>query len=125
MAYKRNTIDFPAEASADLSGVQYYCVKMSGDNAVNITDTAGEDCAGILQNKPESGQFADVAVLGVSKVRVGGACSYGDLLSTADSGWATVAASGTKTFGYVIDGCASGMIATTALNCCNAINALA
>jgi len=125
MAYERQQMGFPALAAADLSGLQFYCVKLTGDNKVNITDTAGSDCAGVLQNKPESAQHANVAAIGVSKIRVGGACSYGDLLSVADSGWATVATSGTKTFGFIVDGCASGMIATTVLNCSNAISALA
>ncbi len=58
-------------------------------------------------------------------MRVGGACSYGNKLTTADSGWATVTDSGLITIGFVIDGCASGMIATAFINCANAISELA
>lgn len=126
MAYERTQFTFPAKAGADLSGLQYYLVKMSGDDTVNITATANEACAGILQNKPAaSGRHAEVCFLGVSKVRVDGACSYGDRLSVADSGFATVADSGLGTIGLVVHGCASGMIATAAINCANAVSELA
>lgn len=112
--------NYSAIAGADLSGLQFYVLKMSGDNQVNITDTALGDIAGILQNKPESGQHATVCPLGMSKVRVGGACSYGNILTAADSGWAAVCGSGGNAFGFVRHGCNSGGIALAFVNCANA-----
>lgn len=121
MSYERKqAVNFPAESAADLSGLQYYVVKMAGDNKVNITDTAGEKAAGILQNKPESGQNADICAIGVSKIRMGAACSYGNNITSADSGWGAVASSGGIGLGYIIDGCNSGGIATAVINIHNA-----
>lgn len=120
MAYERTQIGFPAIAGADLSGLQYFLVKMSGDDTVNITDTALEDVAGVLQNKPASGRNAEVCCIGISKIRVGQACSYGNILCAADSGWGDVATSGYPAIGFVIHGCNSGMIATALINCANA-----
>lgn len=125
MAYEGKQINFSAKASADLSSLQFYLVEMSGDDQINITSSANGSTAGVLQNKPESGQHGRVCPVGVTKVRVGAACSYGNKLSVADSGWATLANSGLNTIGFVIDGCNSGGTATAFINVANAVSQLA
>lgn len=124
MSYFREQMNIGLLTTEDLSQCQHHFVKMAGDDECAICDE-GEVTTGVLQNKPGDDRHADVCLLGVSKVRVGGACSYGDRLSVADSGWAMVADSGTLTNGFVIHGCNSGLIATALINCVNAVGQLA
>ena len=126
MAYEgKQPCNFSAKASADISGLQFYLVEMSGDNQVNITSTANNKASGVLQNKPESGQHGRICPMGVSKLRVGVACSYGDSVTVADSGWASVVDSGLRAIGFVIDGCNSGGLAVSFINMANAVSELA
>ena len=125
MAYERQQpCNFTAKADADLSGLQFYAVEMTADDQVGITTlTPGIPGAGILQNKPESGQHATVCPLGVSKVRVINNCTYGNVISVADSGWVTAVDSGAGgggAIGFLINGCTSGGIATAFINMANA-----
>lgn len=56
------------KAAADLSGKQFYCVKLgSTANSVDVASAATDLCIGILQNKPTSGHGANVRHLGISK----------------------------------------------------------
>lgn len=123
MAYERQQpCNFIAKADADLSGLQFYAVEMTADDQIGLTTlTPGKLGSGVLQNKPESGQHAAVCPLGVSKVRVINNCTYGDILSVADSGWLTSVNSGVAAIGFVINGCTSGNIATAFINMANAI----
>lgn len=122
MAYERQQpCNFIAKADADLSAKQFCVVEMTADDQIGIvTLTPGVAAAGILQNKPKSGQHATVCPLGVSKVKVIDNCTYGDILSAQDSGWATAVDSGPFAIGFVINGCTSGGIATAFINMANA-----
>ena len=52
-------------AGADYSTTgQYKFVKLSPDNTVTVCSTKGEKGIGILQNKPDSGEAAEVAIHG-------------------------------------------------------------
>ena len=73
-------------AAADLSSSQFYAVKITAARAVNLASTGGEYIYGILQNKPTSGQAADVGILGISKAIAGAAYSAGVALMTDTSG---------------------------------------
>jgi hypothetical protein len=81
------------EAAADLSGKQYYLVKVDGDGKAALAG-AGENAVGVLQDKPASGAFGCVQVDGVSQVIAGEAINEGDLISATAAGKAQVAASG-------------------------------
>lgn len=125
MAYEnQQPSNYSVKADADLSELQFYLVEMTGDNQIGITAALNNRAAGVLQNKPKSGQHAKVCPLGVTKIRVGSGCSFGDCLTVADSGWASVQASGTGVIGYVINGCSSGGIATGFINMANAVGRL-
>lgn len=52
-------------AGADLSSKQYTFVKLSNDTTV-VSAGAGEAALGILQNNPESGDTANVMIMGYS-----------------------------------------------------------
>lgn len=62
------------EASADLSGSQYYIVKMSSGK-IALCSSDEDKALGILQNKPESGENAVVMTAGISKMVCGGSLS--------------------------------------------------
>jgi len=96
-------------AAADLSAKQYYIVKCTAAEAVNVGSSAGEAVLGVLQNDPTSGQPAIVRTTGVSKVIVGtGDLAVGALVQTNASGQAIAAASGDYTIGYCIKGASAG-----------------
>ena len=77
-------------ASADLSSLQYRAVRVTGDLA---DDNA--EAYGILENKPNSGDHASVAVHGVMKAYAGAAIVAGANVSVTNSGFLITAASGT------------------------------
>ena len=127
MAYFREQpINVPCDTTENLSACQHHFVQLSGDNLIELVDDTVDNnpVLGVLQNKPSSGQGGDVCILGCTKVRMGTACSYGDKICAADSGWGTLVDSGTLTQGFVIHGCNSGLIATAMINCVNAISQL-
>lgn len=115
------SISFPT--NADLSSNQFYFVKLSSANAV--LPTAATDLPiGILQNKPKSGQNAEVMVYGVSKVVANGALSSGNTVGTDSSGKAASYANGTDTTKYIVGivlpwgvTSANNGVATIAFNC--------
>ena len=73
-------------AAADLSGNLFYCVKLTASRQVNLANTGGEVAYGVLQNKPTSGQAADIGVFGISKAAAGAAFSAGAQLMTDTTG---------------------------------------
>lgn len=73
-------------ASEDLSSNQYYGVTMSGDRAVDLQDADTDIPAGILQNKPTSGQTAEVLVAGRTPGVVGEAITAGQQVRIDSNG---------------------------------------
>jgi hypothetical protein len=90
---------------------QYKVMGMDGDVAGTVAAAAG-----ILQNKPKSGEEASVAYLGMSKYRAGGAVSQGDELTVASSGWITSASSGDRTVGRARFAASSGAVGRGVFN---------
>ena len=90
-------------AAASLTTSQFYAVKLTGSRAVNLASTGGEAIYGILQNKPASGQAADVGFLGVSKAIAGAAITAGAALMTDTSGRLITATSTNHRVGYAIE----------------------
>jgi hypothetical protein len=78
-----HTVTLPA--AADLSSSQFLAVKVNSSGQAAVAST-GEFCAGILQNKPGSGQAATVAYGGISKVVAGGNVTAGMTLAANSSG---------------------------------------
>jgi|SRR5229473_6726651 len=56
------------KANADLSAKQWYAVKLTAADTVDMASAATDLCVGILQNKPTSGHAAEVRILGITKV---------------------------------------------------------
>lgn len=110
-------------AGADLSSSQYCFVKVNSSGQAILCSSAGEAIAGVLQNKPTSGQVAQIAVAGVSKVKVGsgGALTAGDLVATDGSALAKTAVKttvsgantvGSAVFGVCLNGASNPQFAT-------------
>ena len=76
----------PLVAAADLSALQYRFVIIDGNGKAAAVVTEGAYVLGILQNKPLSGEVAQVKVAGGSKLYIGDreAVNAGDLLCADD-----------------------------------------
>ena len=58
----------------------------TADRTVVLAAAIGAQIYGVLQNKPTTGQAADVAFVGISKAVAGGTITRGDKLMTNASG---------------------------------------
>lgn len=123
MAYEGPQIKIPGlTASADISAKQYYFVKMSGEKTVTVCSGATDKPVGVLQNAPESGEEAEVCVIGVTKISGDADLNYGDLIGTSADGQADAKSPGTDTTEYTVgqvilgNGAAAGLI-TAVINC--------
>ena len=83
-AWEAGQILVTGVAGADLSEKQFRFVRISGDNTVNAISATTQAPAGVLQNDPESGEAAAVAIAGISKVVAGGTVTAGYVV-TCDS----------------------------------------
>jgi hypothetical protein len=109
MAFESNLSCVSMKAAGDLSAKQYYFVKVTAANSVNVAGD-GELAHGVLQDKPASGEMGSVAISGITMIKCGGTISAGGLVSSDASGTA-VANSGTDyILGVAIEGGASGEI---------------
>jgi hypothetical protein len=104
-------------AAADYSTTgQFLLVDVSADTVVTKASASGQACLGILQNKPVSGDVADVMVVGVSKLVAGAGDLAAGALFMAHTDGTGVTAAGVKTsMGMVIIGAAAGKLATVML----------
>jgi hypothetical protein len=104
----------PFEAAANLSSKQYYVVKISASQKVNICGD-GEAGTGILQNDPELGQEASVMIAGISPAIYGGTVAANDNLASDASGRLVVAAAGKNVIAIAIEAGAANEIHPVAL----------
>jgi len=108
------------EADADLTTKRFRCVKVTGNYTIGVCTVAGEAGYGVLQNKPNLGEEANVRDLGVSKIIVGaGGLTANDLWQTDANGAAIVAASGDVAMGRVLAGAAATEIACVTVGFAN------
>jgi hypothetical protein len=94
------------QANSDLSALQFTAVIVTGaDFKVDAATvaTAGTPILGILQNKPTSGQAADVRVIGVSKAKAGASYSRGVPLMIDGSGRLIAATSTNQAVAYSLE----------------------
>jgi len=87
-------------AGEDLSSSQFKFVKLSTGTAV-VCDGATDVPIGVLQNKPASGENAEIVVQGGTKVQADAALAAGDLIGTSADGQADKKIPGTDTTEYV------------------------
>lgn len=77
------------KAAADLSALQYTCVKLDVNGNVVAATAATDKIIGVLQNAPTLNQYADVLLRnasGTTKAKLGGTVAAGDYLTSNGSG---------------------------------------
>jgi hypothetical protein len=114
MAYKNfmETLTFKAET--DMRTRQFHIVDL-GANAHGANLAAANLGVGVVQNIPNSGEAATVALAGVTKYRAGGAVSVGERVTAAATGFGVTVTSGalpTKYIGWALTTVASGGVGT-------------
>lgn len=105
-------------AAADLSAKQFFGVKLTASRAVNLVAASTDIPYGVLQNKPTSGQAADVCLFGITKVVAGGTIAAGAKIMFNTSGQAIAWASGAgnTVAGYAVVAMVSGDVGTMFLH---------
>ena len=115
MAHSNNLVCQSFVASTDLSTRQFHIVDLDA-GAFDVDLAIASAGYGVLQNKPQAGEHATVAVAGTTKCTAGAAISIGNLITSAASGYAAVVASGTagtkKVIGRAVTAAASGSVFT-------------
>lgn len=74
------------DANSDLSSSQYRIVKQTAEETVDAATGSTDDIIGVLQGTPESGDSADVATAGITKVLAGSSVSAGDYVTSDSDG---------------------------------------
>ena len=69
MSQSVNILEITFKAEADLSAVQYYVMKVSAEDQVNIPTARTDVTIGVLQNEPKSGENAVIRVAGTTKAK--------------------------------------------------------
>lgn len=112
------------KAAADLSAKQFYFVKLTADNTVNVCSALTDVPIGVLQNTPTANQAAEVTVLGQTKISGDADLDVGMLIGPSADSQADARTIGTDTTHYVVGqvivgNTAAAGIVTAVINCCN------
>lgn len=107
-------------AGADLRALQFTYVKVNASGQVVAATTSGGKVLGILQNKPNTGEVAEVLVEGVSKAVAGAVVAAGSNVMSDAAGKSIVAATtGSTMTGVAFEAAAaSGEIIAVYFNPC-------
>ena len=102
------------KAGADLSAKQFFIVKLTAAGIVGLASAATDAIIGVLQNKPTSGDNADVKLrnsAGTGKVIAGGNIAINDrLTANADGKAIATTTAGNQVFGRAIETAVAGDI---------------
>ena len=104
----RDTRTFVAGES--LAAAQFKFVTLESDGQVDLADSAGENCVGILLNSPAAGAAATVALTGKVMVTAGGTIAAGAAVATDAAGDAVTAASTNIIMGYALEAAVDGQV---------------
>ena len=122
MAYTSPGIDLGTlTAAADLSGKQYYFVKLASATTVNVCTATTDRAIGILQNNPDTaGEQCIVTIFGISKVVADGTIACNNVIGTSADSQADAIVPGTDTsvvtLGIAIQAASAGETFTMFLN---------
>ena len=97
-------------AGEDLSAKQFKFVTLESDGQVDVADSAGENCIGVLLNNPTAGAAATVVISGKVMVESGGTIAAGAAVQADANGDALTAASGDVVMGYALEAAVDGQI---------------
>ena len=109
----KDTLSF--RAASDFAADQFKIVELTANAHEVELSAVGDLPVGVVQNHPNSGEAATVALSGITKVIAGGAVSAGKKVSAAATGFATQTISGgieIAVFGRALTTAASGGIFT-------------
>lgn len=113
MSYKNFQETMTFRAASDLAADQFKIVELTSDAHRVDLSAVGDLPVGVVQNHPNSGEAATVALSGVTKVVAGGAVLAGKKVSAAATGFATQTISGgieIAYFGKALTTAASGSL---------------
>lgn len=124
MAFEGNQILVPGlKAASDYTAVgnQYKFVYLSAINTVALCTNITQHVIGVLQNRPNTGEVADVCCFGFTKVQGDADLAVGDYVSTSTDGQAQSAVNTQFPVGQVVeDNAAAGGYATIFIACAGA-----
>jgi hypothetical protein len=111
MSLQQEVRSLSIPASADLSASQFCFVTIDGNGRIALP-SAGGDCVGVLQDKPDAldraGQVAMLNMSGKLKVVAGATLTPGTKVQADASGHALAALTGDHVLGTVLSGGDSG-----------------
>ena len=97
MAHETALQSFSAPAGADLSALQYTFVTVNSSGQV-VGAAANSLAVGVLQNNPLSGEAANVAMNGETKIKLGATLSAGAQVEVGATAGKAAAAAGTGSY---------------------------
>jgi hypothetical protein len=98
-----------ATAGSDLSAKQYYVLRVTGSNTVDVATAATQVAVGVLQNNPASGEAATYSMEGCRvKVYAGAAIAAGASLTANASGQAITGGTGDQCFAIALTAASAG-----------------
>lgn len=116
MAVTNSQIVIPLKAGADLSSSQYCLVKVNDENEVVVATAGTDKIIGVVQNTPVSGEVAEVAIAGRTKIKASAGIA---------DGVAVTATTGGKGVGTTTPGdCAIAITLTTVSNANEIVDAV-
>lgn len=95
-------------AGQDLSSSQYCFVDIEATSGDAVLPSAGGRAIGVVQNDPEDGDAASVAISGISKVILGGTVAAGDNVKVAATGKVVTASDADVLAGACVGVCLVG-----------------
>ena len=87
-------------AGEDLSAAQFKFVSLEADGQVDLADSAGENCVGVLLVEGAAARAVTVVMTGSVMVEAGGAVTAGGAVATDATGRAVDATTGDIIMGY-------------------------
>lgn len=114
MAYQNHLKSVTCQAAGDMASRQFHIVELAS-SFPQVALAAALQGYGVLQNHPNSGEAATVAIDGESRVRAGGTIAVGNRITSAATGYASNAASGAaggRIIGVAKTAAASGSVFT-------------
>ena len=123
MAFEQPGFKITLVAGGDLSAKQFHFVKLNSSGQAVICAAITDIPVGILQNKPTSGQEAEIMVNGISKLVADGTIDEGNLIGTSNDGQGDAIVAGSDgtvyTVGQALEAAAAGEIFAVLFNTAN------
>lgn len=107
MSYEAEQLRLNIKAGADLRAAQYKVIDVAGTITASVA-SGSLTAIGVLQNKPNTNEQAEVAYLGRMKGYAGGAIPLGGRLQVNSGGFVSLVQSGNTVIGKALFAANSG-----------------